>query len=351
MSDFLAWVVSLEHALVRPALALGRSWVPEVVHAHDWVVAHAAATLRQAFGVPVVATMHATEAGRHQGWLPSDLSRSIHTTEWWLTFEARRVITCSASMRDEVTRLFELPPAKVDVVANGVDLVRWRTTRRATDAAREAYAGAGPLVLFSGRLEYEKGVHTLIDALPVLRRRFPDIRLVVVGKGGMAADLQAQATRKRLGKSVRFTGFLAEDELAALYAAADVAVVPSSYEPFGLVALEAAALGVPLVVAATGGLAELVQDRVTGLHFPASDHAALADAVTEVLSDDVLARRISRTAKGRLVRDHSWATIAATTADIYRRSVDEERVLVASQAARPELRMVVRDGNLLRDTP
>jgi glycogen(starch) synthase len=349
MSDFLAWVVSLEHALVRPALALGRTWVPEVVHAHDWVVAHAAATLRQSFGVPVVATMHATEAGRHQGWLPSDLSRSIHTTEWWLTFEARRVITCSVSMRDEVTRLFELPPAKVDVVANGVDLALWRTTPRATAAARATYAGTGPLVLFSGRLEYEKGVHTLIDAMPALRRRFPGVRLVVVGKGGMADELQRQAVRKRLGKSVRFTGFLAEDELAALYAAADVAVVPSTYEPFGLVALEAAALGAPLVVASTGGLAEFVRERETGMLFPALDHARLADAVTEVLSDDVLARRIARAAKARLTRDHSWPGIAGQTVEIYARSVEEERTLLASQAARPELRMVVRDGNLLRD--
>ena len=167
----------------------------------------------------------------------------------------------------------------------------------------------------------------------------------------MADELRAQATRKRLGKSVRFTGFLAEGELAALYAAADVAVVPSSYEPFGLVALEAAALGAPLVVARTGGLAELVQPRENGMHFPVFDHVALADAVTEVLSDDVLARRIARAAKGRLTRDHSWSTIAAQTVEIYARAVDEERVLVASQAARPELRMVVRDGNLLRDAP
>jgi len=351
MTDFLAWVVSLEHALVRPALALGRTWVPEVVHAHDWVVAHAAATLRHAFGVPVVATMHATEAGRHQGWLPSDLSRSIHTTEWWLTFEARRVITCSSSMRDEVTRLFELPPEKVDVVRNGVDLARWRTTHRATAAAREEYAGAGPLVVFSGRLEYEKGVATLIDAMPTLRRRFPDIRLVVVGKGGMADELRQRAVVKRLGKSVRFTGFLAEPELAAVYAAADVAVVPSTYEPFGLVALEAAALGTPLVVARTGGLAEFVQDRETGLLFAPFDHAALADAVTEVLSDQVLARRIASAAKRRLTRDHTWSAVAVDTVATYRRAVDEERALVASQAARPELRMVVRDGNLLRDAP
>jgi glycogen(starch) synthase len=351
MTDFLAWVVSLEHALVRPALALARSWVPEVVHAHDWVVAHAGATLRQAFGVPVVATMHATEAGRHQGWLPSDLSRSIHTTEWWLTFEARRVITCSSSMRDEVTRLFELPPEKVDVVRNGVDLARWRTTRRATASARAEHAGAGPLVVFSGRLEYEKGVGTLIDAMPALRRRFPDIRLVVVGKGGMADELRERASRKRLGKSVRFTGFLAEPELAAVYAAADVVVVPSTYEPFGLVALEAAALGTPLVVARTGGLAEFVLDRETGLLFTPFDHVGLADAVTEVLSDQVLARRIASAAKRRLTRDHTWSALAAETIATYRRAVDEERALVASQAARPELRMVVRDGNLLRDAP
>jgi len=347
MSELLAWVLALDHALTRAAL--GVAWAPEVVHAHDWIVAHAAATLRQAYAVPVVATLHATEAGRHQGWLVTPLSKTLHTIDWWLTFEARRVITCSYAMQDEVTRLFELPPDKVDVIPNGIDPRRWRPSRRDVAAARARYSGDGPLVLFAGRLEWEKGVHTLVDAMPALRRRFPGTRLVVVGKGGQQEALAEQVARKRLRGCVTFAGWLAEDELAAVGAAADVTVVPSVYEPFGMVALEAAALGTPLVVARTGGLAEFVEHGETGLLFPALDPAALADAVTEVLTDDVLAQRIVRTARAALARDYAWPFLAERTVLTYARAVDEERALLASRSARPELRMVVRDGNLLRD--
>ncbi|MGE3811549.1 MAG: glycosyltransferase family 4 protein [Candidatus Nanopelagicales bacterium] len=346
--QFLAWVMALNHGMTRASYALGRTWRPEVVHAHDWLVGHAAANLRQAFEVPVVATMHATEAGRHQGWLPTQLSKAIHTLEWWLTFEARRVIACSQHMRWEVERLFELPPDKVDVVLNGIDLAEWTTTPEQVAAARAAHADDGPLVLFSGRLEWEKGVHTLLDAMPRLRRRFPGLRLVVVGKGSQAEVLSAQAKRLRISRSVDFAGWLTEEELRAVSAAADVAVVPSVYEPFGLVALEAAALGTPLVVADTGGLAETVQHGETGLVFPPLDAAALADAVTEVLRSDVLARRVVRQARDVLARDHDWPTLAASTVETYRRAVAEERALLAS-TSHPQLRIAVRDGNLLRD--
>ena len=350
---FLAWTMALNHAMTRTALGLGHSWRPEVVHAHDWLVAHAAANLRASFEVPIVATMHATEAGRHQGWLPNDFSTSIHAIEWWLTFEARRVIACSQHMRWEVTRLFELPADKVDVLPNGIDLTEWTTTPAELEAARALHAGAGPLALFAGRLEWEKGVHTLIEAMPRLRRRFPGLRLVIVGKGSQLEPLQQLTRRLRVSGSVTFTGWLTEGELRSVSAAADVAVVPSVYEPFGLVALEAAALGTPLVVADTGGLAEIVEHGETGLVFPALDPAALADAVSAVLRDEVLARRIVRTARAVVERDYSWPAVAASTVEVYERAVREERVLRAELAARPEarlrLRVVVRDGNLLRD--
>ena len=349
MSELLAWVMGLDHAFARAGMRLGRSWVPEVLHGHDWVVAHAGAALRQEYGVPLVATMHATEAGRHQGWLPNDLSTAIHTTEWWFTYEARRVITCSQHMRWEVERLFELPPDKVDVIPNGIDLREWTTTPDEVAAARSAYAGDGPLVLFAGRLEWEKGVQTLVEAMPRLRRRFPGLRLLVVGKGSQLEMLRSLAASLRVARSVEFTGWLTEAELRAVAAAADVAVIPSVYEPFGLVALEAAALGTPLVVSDTGGLAEIVVNGETGLTFPPLDAAALSDAVSAMLRDEVLSRRVVREARDVLARDYAWPDIAATTVATYERAVVEERELLAGQAARPELRMVVRGGNLLRD--
>ncbi len=351
MSDLLAWVMAFEHALTRAALRVAEELRPEVVHGHDWLVAHTTTAVKEAYGIPLVATVHATEAGRHQGWLPTPLSKAVHTVEWWLTFEARRVITCSSHMRWEVTRLFDLPPDSVDVIPNGIDLGRWSVPPEAVAAARKTYGSDGPLLVFTGRLEWEKGCHTLLDALPRLRRRHPGLRLVVAGDGSQGAELRAHAKRLRLGRSATFLGWVPPEDLAVLAAAADVAVVPSIYEPFGLVALEAAAAGTPLVVGNTGGLREFVEHGITGLRFTPDDRAGLADAVTALLSDEVLARRIARAARAVLARDYTWEGIAARTVEVYARAVREERTLQADLGLRvgQPLRLVVRDGNLLAD--
>ena len=237
--DLLAWTMALNHALTRAGLAVCADRSFDVVHAHDWLVAHAATTLEHHLGVPLVATLHATEAGRHQGWLPGPVSRTIHSVEWWLTFEARRVVTCSAYMRWEVTRLFDLPAGKVDVVPNGVDAARWQVGPDRVAAARRRWAADGPLVAYCGRLVHEKGVQDLLAAVPRLRRRHPGLRVVVAGTGPAEASLREQARSLRLGRSAVFAGFVPDADLAALVAAADCAVVPSRYEPFGMVALEA----------------------------------------------------------------------------------------------------------------
>jgi glycogen(starch) synthase len=342
----LAWVMSLNHSLGRGATQVATDSPYDVVHAHDWVVAHAAAAVKSAAGLPLIATMHATEAGRHQGWLPGSLSRAIHTTEWWLTFEARRVITCSDYMRWEVTRLFDLPPASVDVVPNGIDVAAWQVGDETVAGARKTRApDGGPLVVYTGRLEYEKGVHTFLRALPRLRRRFPGLRAVVAGTGTYEHELRTLARSLRLGRAVTFTGFLDHDDIAALAAAADVAVIPSIYEPFGMVALEAAAAGTPLVAADSGGLREIVEAGRTGLQFAAEDVAGLADAVTTLLRDEVLARRLVRDAREAAASRYTWSAVAERTTAVYRRAIREERALQATQS-RP-LRIVVRDGNLL----
>jgi glycogen(starch) synthase len=349
--DLLAWTMALNHALTRAGLGVGGQQRPDVVHAHDWLVAHAASTLSHHLRVPLVATLHATEAGRHQGWLPEPLNRSIHSIEWWLADEARRVITCSAYMRWEVSRLFDVPSERVDVVPNGLDPLRWRTTPEQVAAARARWAPDGPLVVYCGRLVYEKGVQHLLAAVPRLRRRRPAVRVVVAGTGPEAAALHEQARRLRLGRAVRFAGFVPDDELAALAAAADCVVVPSVYEPFGLVALEAAAAGTPAVVADVGGLREFVLHGVTGLRFPAGDPARLADAVEELLRDEMLGRRLVQQARAALGRDHTWAGVAERTVEVYRRAVEEDRAPLLGRSVRPAPRPVRQDCNLLSGSP
>jgi glycogen(starch) synthase len=314
--SLLAWSQASEHSLVRAALPLVRHWRPDVVHAHDWLVAQSGVTIAQDSGAALVVTMHATEAGRHQGWLPKPLNLAIHSVERWLAHQATAVITCSSAMREEVGRLLELRTEDIAVVGNGIDLARWRIAGGTRHAGGIRHAG-GPLLVFAGRLVHEKGVQTLLDALPALRRRHPGLRLIVAGTGSYADQLQARARTRRVARGVEWAGFVAEDHLARLFRAADAAVVPSLYEPFGIVALEAAATNTPLVVSETGGLQDLVDAGVVAASFPPRDVRALTEAVDATLADPAGARRAAARASRLVRRDYTWAAVAARTTAVY----------------------------------
>lgn len=316
--DMVAWTLAMGHAMVRAALTRLDGWQPDVIHAHDWLVAHPAVALADVLGAPLVATIHATEAGRYAGWLSAPVSRQVHSVEWWLAHRADVLITCSVAMRDEVAGLFDLDPNPIAVIHNGITPRAWRVRPDRVAAVRRRYAPRGEhLLLYLGRLEYEKGVHDLLAALPRIRRAHPDTRLLVAGTG-TAADMLFQAARThRVRRSVEFLGHLPDDELAATLAAVDAVVLPSRYEPFGIVALEAAAAGAPLVASTAGGLGEVVIDGATGLSFPPGDVAALARAAGAVLADPKGAADRARAATARLGGDFDWRTIAARTAAVY----------------------------------
>jgi len=316
--SLLAWSQAFEHALVRAALSIVRRWRPDVIHAHDWLVTQSAVTIARFAEQPIVATIHATEAGRHRGWLPDPLNRAVHSVERWLVHEATRVITCSSFMHDEVAQVFDVPASHIDVVPNGLDADAWLAPPTVRDAARARFAGDGPLIVFAGRLVHEKGVQTLLEPLPRLRREFRGARLVVAGAGPL--DEELRATARALGDAVQWAGFVPAGELAALLGAADAVVVPSLYEPSGLVALEAAAAGAPLAVADTGGLRDVVEPGITGLRFTPGDARALGDAVSRLLHDRAAARRMAERAQHVVRRDRSWAAVAARTVETYARA-------------------------------
>lgn len=316
--DMVAWTLAMGHAMVRAALTRLTDWRPDVVHAHDWLVAHPSIALADVLDVPLVATVHATEAGRFNGWLSSPVSRQVHSTEWWLAHRADTVITCSAAMRTEVAELFDLDPEPIEVLHNGIEPRGWRVPRARVRAARDRFAPDGaPLLLYFGRLEYEKGCHDLIAALPRIRRAHPGTRLLLAGTGTAADMLIETARTHRVRRSVAFLGHLSDPDLAALLCAVDAVVLPSRYEPFGIVALEAAAAGAPLVASAAGGLGDIVVDGVSGTSFPPGDVPGIARAVGTVLADPRAAARRARTARARLGVEFDWARIAAATAAVY----------------------------------
>jgi glycogen(starch) synthase len=306
--DMMAWTLAMGHAMIRAGLSL--DFTPDVVHAHDWLVAHPAITLAQFYDVPMVSTIHATEAGRHSGWVSGAVSRQVHAVESWLVRESDSLIACSASMTDEITELFGPGLAETTVIRNGIDAARWPF------AARRPRTGPAEL-LYLGRLEYEKGVHDVIAALPRIRRTHPGTTLTIAGEGTQLKWLVEQARKHRVLKAIRFVGHLGHAELLAVLHRADAAVLPSHYEPFGLAALEAAAAGTPLVTSNIGGLGEAVINGQTGVSCPPRDVTALASAVRSVLDDPGAAQRRAGAARERLTSDFDWHTVATQTAQVY----------------------------------
>ncbi|HEV8024055.1 MAG TPA: glycosyltransferase family 4 protein [Candidatus Nanopelagicales bacterium] len=340
----LGWVAGLTSALVRAGLDLRED--VDIWHAHDWLTAHAASMLRAASGIPWVHTIHATEAGRHQGWLPGDLSRSIHSIEGWSAHSADRVIVCSQHMRWEVQRLFEMPDAVV--IPNGVEVSSLLVDVHQREAIRERYGNC--LIVYTGRLEWEKGAHTLIEALPRLRRSFPTVQCVIAGRGSQAEPLMDLARRKRVASRVHVRGWLPEVELRALVDAADVAVVPSLYEPFGIVALEAAAVRTPVVAARAGGLSEFLADDQHGFGFSPGDPSSLADAVHAALTHRAESLDRVERAHEFVATQHGWPTIAERTVLEYRavRTADSDRVRGDQRWALPA---VLGERNLFHEQP
>lgn len=320
--DLVDWAQALDRSLARAIADLGVALRPEVAHAHDWVVTQAALAARGSTpAVPLVSTIHATEGGRHQGWISNELSRTIHNSECALTAASERIIVCSRSMQREVAALFCAPASKIDVIANGIDLSYWQSVIESGSINQAPPAVDRGTVLFTGRIEWEKGVHVLLAAVNQIVDSRPDIRVLIAGTGTRQQDLRHEFSDLIEAGRVTFLGRVPEQDLIKLIANADVAVVPSIYEPFGLVALEAAALSTPLVVSDTGGLADLVDDGVTGRVVASQDVDALAEAILETLANRDAATKRAQRLRLSLSATYDWTTIAARTVESYRRAI------------------------------
>lgn len=327
-NDFLHEIQLLNDATEDRVRLLLEDWrrggQPTVFHAHDWLSLDAARTLKYEYSLPMVATVHATEEGRNQG-IHNEMQRYIHEQEYWLTYEAWRTIVCTEYMKGEVARSFNVPVDKIDVIYNGVvaSKFEFEWTEEEHAAWRLKFAKPDePIVMYVGRFVREKGIHVLLNAASAILARQPKTRFVIVG-GGNRAQFERFVRWYGLQDRVVFTGFMANRNLHQMYRIADVAVFPSLYEPFGIVALEGMAAGAPVVASDAGGLREVVRHDETGtLHF-AGDPASLAWAVLRVLDDPERAQRLAAAARARLQTEFNWANIATQTIDVYDRVWEE----------------------------
>lgn len=318
--DFIESVMQLNFNMIeRVIFYLNDPTVQfDVIHVHDWLGAYAGKVLKHALRAPLIATIHATEYGRNHG-LHNDLQRHISDLEWWLCYEAWKVIVCSQYMENEVQHIFGLPKDKLRAIPNGIDTSKLKASEY-VDSKEMRSRFARPdekIVLFVGRLVREKGVWLVVDAFRDLLHTVPEAKLIIVGKGPEEMYLRDHVRRIGLDGKIHLTGFVDDEVRNQLYKMCHVAVFPSLYEPFGIVALEAMGLGKPVVVSDTGGLGEVVEHGYTGLKFPVGNKQCLTQALIDVLLDFNLAQRVANEGQ-REAQLYTWDKVAESTESVYR---------------------------------
>ena len=340
-NNFIDWILQLNFNMVeRASQIIAEQGKFDVIHAHDWLVANAAKTLKHSFDIPIVATIHATEAGRNSG-IREPNQKYINDTEWMLTYEANEVIVNSNYMKSEVQRLFGLPFEKINVVPNGVNLNKFTGMDRDYSFRRKYAMDNEKIILFMGRLVYEKGVQNLIAAMPKVLASYHDAKLVIAGKGGMLDELKAQADYLGISNKVYFAGYMNGKDVERMYKVADISVFPSTYEPFGIVALEGMLAERPIVVSDAGGLGEIVEHRVTGMKSYCGNPNSIADSILELLFNPELCDNIVKNAKIKVKENYNWQKIAQDTHFTYQKAICEtmaerQKKQIAQEKARIE---------------
>jgi glycogen synthase len=320
--DFLTWVKQLNFGLLQYAIELHRKTPFDVVHAHDWMVADAAWVMKKGFGVPLISTIHATEAGRMHG-LHNDLQRYISQVEWRLTFESWEVIVNSQHMLRELQNQFKMPPDKITIIPNGIDPDQFDFEFDPGPMRRQFASEHQKIVLFVGRMVREKGVQVLLQAAQSILAAVPGTQFLLVGTGYYLDELKALAGNLGIQHNVHFLGYVTDHDLLRLYKCADVVVIPSLYEPFGIVALEGMAAQVPVVTSDTGGLIDFVEHNQTGLTTYAGDIGSLSWGILEVLRNKGLADHLRGVAYDKVKHIYNWKVIAKRTMEVYERVLQQ----------------------------
>jgi glycosyltransferase involved in cell wall biosynthesis len=296
----------------------------DVLHAHSFGYFHTnvLALRRNLRPTPLVITPHYHPPETMQGGPARQAMRRIYDSEVanWVFDQADRIIAVSraelSSMAHHITDL-----EKVRIIPNGIDTSRFEEVADPAGfcAPRDI---KGPLVLYVGRLAQNKRMELVIEAMPDLLEEAPDLTLVVVGPDDGAGDgWKALAVELGVDSRVRFEGFLSEEDLLSAYSAADLFVLPSDWEAFGIVLLEAMACRTPCVVSDRGGPQEVVQDGGTGLVVPYGDKDAWKGALLELLGDPGRRRQMGEAGRRRALDEFSWSSVVDRVEQVYQEVV------------------------------
>jgi len=316
-NDFIKWVMQLNFAMVEEAVRLITTCGKfDIIHAHDWLSAYSAKTLKWSFRIPTVSTIHATEYGRNGG-VRTDMQRYISSTEWLLTYESWKVVACSNYMRQQISDVFSVPWEKIWVIPNGVEPDNFNFDFDSQSFRRRYARDEEKIVFYIGRHVFEKGIHLLIEAAPEIINKYNNTKFVIGGTGSMTEELKSRVRKMGIEEKVLFTGYMSDSDRDRLYRVSNVSVFPSLYEPFGIVALEAMAAGCPVVVSDTGGLGEIVQHEKNGLKTINGSSNSIVDNIIKLLFDEELVTNIKNNALKTVYENYTWSRVAEITMSMY----------------------------------
>lgn len=315
--DFIKWVMHLNYSMIEEASKLIRSAGRfDIIHAHDWLAAYSARAIKLSFSIPMVCTIHATEYGRNKG-IRTEMQKYISSVEWMLTYEAWKVVVCSDHMKQEVNSVLGAAWEKIWVIPNGIDIncfefsFDWLSFRRGFAFDNEK------IIFYVGRHVFEKGIHLLVEAAHKIISEYNDVKFVIAGAGPMTEEMKNRVRDMGVENKFVFPGYIDLGTKNKLYKVANVAVFPSLYEPFGIVAIEAMAAECPVVVSDVGGLSEIINHRENGLKMISDSANSLADNVVEILKDEGLSNFMKNNAKNTVKERYTWIKIADITAEMY----------------------------------
>jgi glycogen synthase len=322
---FHTWVLLFNHFFEKRLGQLAKQFgAPDVVHVHDWLTVSGGVAAKHLLRAPLVMTFHSTEASRSSS-SPSPESAMVEGLEWWGSFESSRIIAVSGWMKSQVVSLFKVPEEKVAEIPNAVDPLKFEgpVDVQAIRAKWKVKEGE-KLITAVGRLTSQKGFDDLVKAFRIIKVAIPDSKLLIVGDGYMRGELEALAAHEQVRESTTFAGFVSDSDLMGALRASDVVAVPSRFEPFGIIALEAMAAGAPLVVSRVGGLAEIVEDQVDGIEVDPNSPPSIAEATIKVLRDRALSARLVEKGKDK-AKAYSWSSAAKNTLETYKGAAAESR--------------------------
>lgn len=298
-------------AAIESGVRLAAHWRPDVVHLHTAWLWHVAAAIREQTGIPFVFTVHSLDRVEYEHgiflWSWETQEEAIHAAD--------RVIAISQSENELMAEYCPAVRKRIRIVGNGIDDVP--TRRRSLE---DCSLAQDPVVLYCGRFVSRKGIRELLGAIPYVLEKAPNSRFVLIGGYGGGAEIErtwlADSLLPYRGQ-VQFTGWLTPMEVARWYRTADILVVPSWYEPFGMVILEGMLHGLAIAASSVGGPAEILEHERTGILFPAKDAFALGEAILRLIENPELRSRIADSAGYEVRKKWLWSTIVSKMEAVY----------------------------------